>query len=76
MNVKEFQENRARFSREELMKHDGKWVAFSADGRRIVASHEDLAELDAMLVGAGEDPEQVALERIEFDDCSLIGGVN
>ena len=74
MNLKEFRANRARFSREELMNHDGKWVAFSMDGRRIIASSADLAALDALVVAAGENPEQMALERIEFDDCSFAGG--
>lgn len=74
MNVKEFQENRALISWDELRKHDGKWVAFSADGRRVVASHEDLASLDALIVAAGENPEETPLERIEFDRCSYGGG--
>lgn len=73
MNLREFQENRARFSHEELLKYDGKWVAFSLDGRRIVASDEDLALLYDQIRTAGEDPQNTALERIEFSDLSYGG---
>lgn len=73
IDTKEFQANRARFSWEELRKYDGRWVAFSGDGRRIVASHEDLLQLDALIRAAGEDPENVALERVVFDDDCYLG---
>src|SRR5271166_2249350 len=68
MNIREFEANRARFSADELMKYDGKWVAFSLDGRKIIAAHEDLLTLDRLLREAGTDPQQTALERIDFDD--------
>jgi hypothetical protein len=71
INVRGFCENRAQFPHAELVKYQGKWVAFSADGRRIVAADEDLAALDKLVVAAGEDPENVGLERIEFDDVYL-----
>ena len=74
MDVQTFQRNRAQFSWEDLKAYDGQWVGFSADGRRIVASATDLAELDARIRAAGEDPEHVWLERIAFDDATLLGG--
>jgi hypothetical protein len=43
------------------------------DGRRIVAGAVTLGELDARLVALGEDPENVALEFLEFGD-SYLGG--
>jgi hypothetical protein len=49
----------------------GQWVAFSSDGRRVVAGSDDLAELDRLVVAAGEDPEAVAFERIDADDIYL-----
>ena len=73
MDPHEYRENRARFPHAELAKHRGQWVAFSPDGRRIIAGSDDLAALDALVTTAGEDPEQVGLERIEFDD-SYLGG--
>ena len=73
MDVRTYQENRAKFSPDALKAYDGQWVGFSADGSRIVASAGDLPELDARIRAAGEDPEQVWLERIEFDGSSFIG---
>ena len=73
MNSQVYRENRARFPLAELVKYDGQWVAFSLDGRRVIASSDDLAMLDSLVVAAGVDPEQVALERIELDD-SYLGG--
>jgi hypothetical protein len=49
---------------EELEQYRGKWLAFSADGSRIVASSPTLAGLDARVRAASEDPEEVLLERI------------
>jgi hypothetical protein len=71
--TQEYQDNRARFPLAELKKYQGQWVAFSLDGRRIVAGHEDLGMLDRLVIAAGEDPERVALERIELDDVCLGG---
>ena len=71
MNIQEYRENRARFSFSELMKYRGQWVAFSQDGRRIVASSDDLSTLDQLVTISGEDPERVALERIECEDVYL-----
>jgi hypothetical protein len=55
------------------MRYRGQWVAFSLDGRRIVASAVGLAELGALLVRLGEDPEKVALEFIDSEG-SYLGG--
>jgi hypothetical protein len=54
-----------------LVKYRGQWVAFTLDGRRIIAASDDLVTLDRLVVAAGEDPGQVALERIEFEDVHL-----
>ena len=72
-HVSEFTQNRAEFSKDELLKHNGKWVAFSPDGREIVASCEKLEEIDDLVRQAGFDAETVYLERIELDD-SAVGG--
>jgi hypothetical protein len=74
VNPQEYRENRARFPLTELVKYRGQWVAFSLDGQRIIAGSEDLATLDALVVAAGVDPEQVALEQIEVDDDIYLGG--
>jgi hypothetical protein len=68
--------NRAKMSLDELKKYDGQWVAFSMDGSRVLASAVTLPELEERLAAVGEDPEQVAFERIEFEEgYSYLGGV-
>lgn len=73
VNPREYQENRAHFPLSELAKYQGQWVAFSLDGRRVIAGSEDLAALERLVVAGGDDPEQVAYERIELDDVYLGG---
>jgi hypothetical protein len=74
VDVGVYEANRSRFTAEELAKYKGQWVAFSPDGSRIVANSEDLAELDRLVISAGEDPQAVGLERIS-DDASFLGGI-
>jgi hypothetical protein len=71
VKMQQFQANRSRFPLSELLKYRGQWVAFSSDGSRIVASSDDLVTLDGLVAAAGEDPESIALERIECDDVYL-----
>jgi hypothetical protein len=68
MDTRQLRENRSAFPEAELVKYRGQWVAFSHDGRRIVAGAPDLIELDTLLRKMGEDPEQVALEFLDTDD--------
>jgi hypothetical protein len=56
-----------------LSKHRGCWVAFSPDGRRLIASGISLATLDAQVRAAGENPEEVLLERVPDGDCIVAG---
>ncbi len=58
---------------EELQKLAGQWVAFSADGCRIVAHGKDLAELDRRVIEAGEDPEEVTFLRIPHSEMIFSG---
>jgi hypothetical protein len=73
MDPQQLRENRATFPAAELAKFRGQWVAFSMDGRRIVASATDFVELDALLLAMGEDPERVALEYIDTDMSFVTG---
>jgi hypothetical protein len=56
-----------------LAKYRGRWVAFSPDGRRIVASAATLGILEEQLQAAGEDAQRLAFEGIPGpdDDISL-----
>ena len=64
MNTQEYRTNRAQFPRDELAKHSGQWVAFSPDGRHIVAGDEDLERLGECLTARGEDLQQVVFEYV------------
>lgn len=68
-----YEANRAKFTAEELRQFEGQWVAFSRDGSRILASAETLRDLEERLAATRQDPQEVAFERIEFED-SLLGG--
>jgi hypothetical protein len=72
--TKIYRENRARFSLEELRKYDGHWVAFSADGSRILASGPNLAALALQVRTAGNDMQDVVVERIETEDREILLG--
>lgn len=68
MQIELYRKNRARFSPEELEPYDGWWAAFSVDGSRLVAAAEDLITLNRLVREAGENPQQVAFERIVLGD--------
>ncbi len=73
--AKTYRQNRARFPAEDLRRYDGQWVAFSADGRRVVASGESVGQLSDRVVAAREDMQDVVLERIEVETSGIqLGG--
>ena len=76
MVTQEYRSNRARFPRAELAKYQGAWVAFSADGSRIVARGETVEQLEQQILAVGEDPQRVVREWVAGpqDDCLLGGG--
>ncbi len=73
MNRQQYRTNRAVFPLIELARYRGQWVAFSLDGRRLLAGAENLGRLEEQLATQGEDPQQVVLEHIPGpeDDTSL-----
>ena len=54
-------------------KHRGKWIALEADGASILASAENLTELEAQLLALGQNPERVIFDRVESEDIVLGG---
>jgi hypothetical protein len=70
----EYEENRRKFTLEQLGPYDQQWVAFSLDGKRIVAAAPDLADTDRKVVEAGEDPENVGYEFVDLSPHSDVGG--
>lgn len=65
-SIVEFQKNRPNFPDEELLKYNGNWVAFSADGTRIIACGATLEEMFARVEDAKEDKHEVVIERVDY----------
>jgi hypothetical protein len=70
-----YETNRAKFPLEELAKYAGKFVAFSPDGTRILASGSTRAEVEKKLEAAGIHPSQVVGSYIDSpdEDGELLG---
>jgi hypothetical protein len=70
----EYRNNRAQYTHAELAKYQATWVAFSADGRRILAHGETVAQLEQQLAANGQDSQNVVLEWLPgTEDDSLLG---
>jgi hypothetical protein len=75
MNRQQYRANRAAFPPAELTRFLGQWVAFSPDGRRLLAGAQNLDRLEDQLAALGEDPQQVVFERIPGpEDDTCLGG--
>jgi hypothetical protein len=68
MTTSEYRTNRVAFPRAALEPYAGRWVAFSPDGQRIVASGETLERLEDQIAAAGYDPQAVVLEYLPGPD--------
>ena len=64
MKVQEFLDNRSKFPQADLLRNSGQWVAFSEDGRSIVAAAESLDRLETALAENRIDPQCVHFEFI------------
>ena len=71
MISQEFRTNRLDFPEEELAKYRGQCVAFSPDGRQIVAHGESIEVLEGQLSQQAYQPAEVVLERVPEDDLCL-----
>jgi hypothetical protein len=70
-----FRENRAKFPLDELKQYDGQWVAFSADGRRIVASAATIAAVAERVRSTNERLAEVMIEHIGIESGEIeVGG--
>jgi hypothetical protein len=63
-----YNENRNKFPAGELQKYVGQWVAFSTDGTRILAAHEDMLTLAKMLKDAGYRSSEVVFCPVRADE--------
>jgi hypothetical protein len=68
-----FLKNRAEIPHAELLRYQGEWVAFSADGCRIVAHATTIGQLADQLEAMGVDTQTVVFGSIPGpdDDCCI-----
>jgi hypothetical protein len=74
MDMQEFLKNRQQFSPDELAKYAGKFVAWSPDGSRILASDDDEFRLDTTIKASGHDPADVLVSFVPYPDEVILGG--
>lgn len=67
-------QNRSLLPEGELAKYYGKHVAWSLDGKRIIASGDNDLEVYEAARAAGYDPEQVVGSYVPFPDEVFMGG--
>jgi hypothetical protein len=66
-----FNTNHNKYSLAELQKYAGQWVAWSADGTRILASHPEMLTLCDMVDRRGLQPFEVVYSEIHADEVGL-----
>lgn len=71
--IASYLKNRSRFPVERLAEHAGRWVAWSPDGMRIVASSRNPGELHDLVRQAGEDPAECIIEGIPLAGAPIGG---
>jgi hypothetical protein len=64
MDLNEFRHNQSQFPREELEKYNGQYVAWSPDGKSILAADPDPLRLDELLSEAGYDSADVLVSLV------------
>lgn len=74
MDMQQFWENRHRFPYDELEKYAGRYVAWSPDGTKIIASDDDPLRLIATVDAAGYDHQETLVEAIPGLDEVILGG--
>lgn len=74
MDMQEYLKNRHQFPHDELDKYAGKYVAWSPDGTRIIASDEDPLKLVDAIDELGFESSEVVIEPVPFPDEIVLGG--
>lgn len=74
MDMQEYLKNRHQFPHDELDKYAGKYVAWSPDGTRIIASDEDPLKLVDAINELGFESSEVVIEPVPFPDEIVLGG--
>ena len=74
MNLNEHIKNRNEFPLAELEKYYGQHVAWSLDGKHILASGADELQVFEALKAAGYDPQQVVFSYVHHPEEIVMGG--
>ena len=74
MDMQQLIRNRNEFPHDELDQYAGRYVAWSPDGTRILASDDDPLRLIATVKAAGHDIEETLIESVPFPDEVILGG--
>lgn len=73
-DVRAYLRNRSKFPLQTLAQFAGQWIAWSPDGKSIIAHATDEASLDARIGQAGEDPSHCIIEGIPAIGEAVLGG--
>jgi hypothetical protein len=71
-DLSKYEEGRRNFPPEELAKYAGKYIAFSPDGTRVLASGETMEAVEQELEAAGIVPSQVVGSYVLPPDTVLL----
>jgi hypothetical protein len=74
MDMRVFLQNRGQVSPAELEKYAGKYVAWSPDGRQILAADDDPMKVVAALKSMGYDPTECVLSSVPAPEELVLGG--
>jgi hypothetical protein len=74
MDMQEFMKNRAHVSPAEMEKYAGNYVAWSPDGKSIIAADQDPMKVIAIVKAAGFDPAECVLSSVPAAEEVVLGG--
>ena len=74
MDMRQFIQNRQNFPPDELAKYAGHYVAWSTDGKSILASGDDELALDRLLAAQGHNTSDILIAFVPLPDEVLLGG--
>jgi hypothetical protein len=74
MDMRDFLKNRSQVSPAELQRFAGKYVAWSPDGKRILAADDDPLKVVAAVRSAGFDPSECVMSSIPAPEEVVLGG--
>ena len=74
MDIQQFQRNRQQYPSDQLAKYQGQYVAWSPDGRSILAAADDELQLAKTIKAAGLNTAEVLIAFVPENDEVLLGG--